>query len=243
VTAAVSAIATIDCRLAAYEWPFRRDRAADIDAHWAKRCAAAPGLFDGRVLLMRDLEVSADRLTCSCFEAPYRAFLAWRDFGYPGPPVVNCFGMAALESSDGAFLLGRMAAGTATAGRLYFPAGTPEPADLDADSRVDFEANVRRELAEETGLGAPEAQFGQGWTLVRTAAMAALMKQVRVPVSASALRDHQSRFNAAQHAARQEAELADLVPIASPAEYDRGAMPEFMILYLDWAFARRPDRG
>src|SRR5204862_5074520 len=68
------------------------------------------------------------------------------------PILRNCFPMAALRSSDGAFLLGVMGAHTATAGQIYFAAGTPDPNDIVGDT-VDLEGAVMRELTEETGLG------------------------------------------------------------------------------------------
>src|SRR6266576_268539 len=86
------------------------------------------------------------------FEVDFASFIAWRDWGFPDKSVRNCFPMAALRSSDGAFLLGVMGSHTATAGQIYFPAGTPDPNDINGNT-VDLERGVIRELIEETGLG------------------------------------------------------------------------------------------
>ena len=60
--------------------------------------------------------------------------------------------MGALRASDGAYLLGVMGPQTVNAGKIYFPAGVPDLDDIVGD-RVDLARNVRREVAEETGLG------------------------------------------------------------------------------------------
>ena len=85
-------------------------------------------------------------------EADFASFVAWRDWGFPDTSVRNCFPMAALRSSDGAFLLGVMGAHTANAGHIYFAAGTPDPNDIVGDT-VDLEGGVMRELDGRNGSG------------------------------------------------------------------------------------------
>ena len=59
-------------------------------------------------------------------ETDFAAFLTWRESGFPAANACNGFAMAALRGADGAFLLGEMAAHTASAGAIYFPAGSPD---------------------------------------------------------------------------------------------------------------------
>ena len=119
-------------------------------------------LFNGRVLLLgrRAIETGPNgvlKLSGAFFETDYADFLAWEEFGDVEEPVSNCFSMAAIRGDDGAFLLGEMAQHTVNAGQIYFPAGTPDPSDV-FDDKVDLEASARRELLEETGVDAAEAQ-------------------------------------------------------------------------------------
>ena len=45
----IERVEAIDIHVEPYDWPFARERAADIDAHWQGLCAARPHLFNGRV--------------------------------------------------------------------------------------------------------------------------------------------------------------------------------------------------
>lgn len=229
-----TSVAHVANRLAPHDWRFASDEATRIDARWAELTAAKPALFDGRVLLSRDLAIADDVLGGTSFETGYKPFLCWREFGYPGEPVKNLFAMPALRGSDGAFLLGRMSAGTANAGRLYFPAGTPEPADVGGDGFVDYEASILRELEEETGIEPGEVTLDARWTIVFAGPLVACMKVVRSPVTAAALVERVAGFIARQ----DEPELDALVAVAGPDDFDAASMPPFMLHYLAEALAR-----
>jgi 8-oxo-dGTP pyrophosphatase MutT (NUDIX family) len=225
-------VAHISYRHETVPWRFASDEAAAIDAHWQKLKAANPRFFNGRVLVMHRFAFAMeDRgrvFEGACFEAEYKAFLAWRDFGFPDRKVWNCFAMPALRSADGAYVLGEMAELTASAGRIYFPAGTPEPSDLMRDGSVDLEGNILRELEEETGIGAAEVTLSPGWTLVMAGARIACMKIVQSPLPAAAIVERAAGFLAAQ----AEPELARLVAVFSHADLDESRMPDFMLAYL-----------
>ena len=229
MTCRLARVARIDCAVEAYDWAFARDESARIDAHWSRLRAAKPALFNGRVLLASRLEVDGDALRGACFETGYKCFLAWRDFGFPGAAVLNCFAMPALRAADGAFLLGEMSAGTANEGRLYFPAGTPEPADLDSRGRVNFEGSILRELEEETGITPGEIMLDGGWTIVSSGRpVVACMRLARSSLDTAAL---QARF-AAFIAAEANPELSRLVPVRGVSDLDPARMPDFMLTYL-----------
>jgi 8-oxo-dGTP pyrophosphatase MutT (NUDIX family) len=222
-------VEAIRYRLIETPWRFAQERAEEIEAHWQKRRARTPDLYNGRVLLMLRTGTEEDcssALEGTCFEAEYKAFVAWRDFGFSGE-TLNVFAMAALRSADGAFLLGEMGRNTASAGKIYFPAGTPEPSDL-KDGFIDFESNARRELKEETGIDESELSFAPGWSVVFDGAYVACMKEMNSPLTAAELIARTDQFLARD----KNPELARLRPVFSVADFDAEHMPAFMRAYL-----------
>ena len=131
----------LDLRFEPGAWPFAVERRAEIDAHFAKLRAEKPEMWNGRVLLLRRGEIADGVLAGAYLETDFASFIAWRDWGFPDTTIRNCFPMAALRSADGAFLLGEMGPHTATAGQIYFPAGTPDPNDIVGET-VDLERGV-----------------------------------------------------------------------------------------------------
>jgi 8-oxo-dGTP pyrophosphatase MutT (NUDIX family) len=141
--------------------------------------------------------------------------------------------MAALKSEDGAYLLGRMADHTANAGKIYFPAGTPEPSDVLADGAVDLAGSVLRELTEETGLTESDVELTDRWVATFAGARTAVMRDVRVPGAAEAARARILSYLARE----RRPELADIHIVRRPDDIDPVAMPPFMQAYLRFALA------
>jgi 8-oxo-dGTP pyrophosphatase MutT (NUDIX family) len=212
--------------IADFDWPFARERRADIDAHFAARQAKTPELWNGRVLLLHNHVFKDRALAGAFFETDFASFIAWRDFGFPEAGVVNCFSMAALRSSDGAWLLGVMAPHTANPGRTYFPAGTPDPEDV-SDGEVDLAANVLREVTEETGLVPADFHVEDGWTAVETGARIALMKVLQARQPADVLRARILDFLAGE----TQPELAGIHIVRDRADFT-AAMPDFVTAFL-----------
>lgn len=214
-------------------WPWARENRGLIEAHWARLTAEKPALYNGRVLVRRRQSFEGGRLSLGYVETDYASFITFRDHGFPDPTSGNSFAMAALKASDGAFILGRMGEHTANAGRIYFPAGTPEPDDVLSDGRVDLGGSVLRELEEETGIRAGEIEVTDRWVATFAGARTAMMREVLAPAPAHALQQRIRAFLAAE--ARPE--LSDVVIVRTPADIDREAMPPFMQAYLSFALS------
>jgi 8-oxo-dGTP pyrophosphatase MutT (NUDIX family) len=224
-------ITTLDLKVRPFAWPFAAERRCEIDAHFAGKQREKPDLWNGRVLLGRNTVRTEERLAADYFETDFASFLAWRDWGFPDMSVFNGFGMGALQSSDGAFLLGEMADHTSNAGRIYFPAGTPDPDDV-RDGVLDITGSIQREIAEETGLGAADYTMDTHWTCVFAGPSIAMIRILRVELPGEALR---ARIEA-NLARERKPELravhlvwsrSDLVPV----------MPRFVSAFLEAQFS------
>ncbi|MBO0753227.1 MAG: NUDIX hydrolase [Bradyrhizobiaceae bacterium] len=216
----------LDVAYAPFRWPFAEAHGSDIAAHFEARRQATPQLWNGRILLMRDFAIVDGALRGRYFETRFADFLAWRDWNFPDPAVVNCFAMGALRSSDGAFLMGVMSATTSNPGRVYFAAGTPDPGDLRGDT-VDLVGNMLREIAEETGLSAADLTMAPGWHAVVDGPRVAMMKPVAVRFAAAEARERMMRHLASE----EESELSDIRVVRSASDLDP-AMPRFVTAYL-----------
>lgn len=224
---AIHRVTQLDLKCGAWTWPFAVERRTDIDAHFAHQQAAKPKLWNGRVLLGRNPVFSGDRFSADYFEADFASFLAWRDWGFPDNSVFNGFGMGALRGSDGAFVLGEMAAHTANGGRIYFPSGTPDLDDL-RDGMVDIPGSVGREVEEETGLTAADYAAVDHWDCVVSGAAIAMIRILNAAMSAEALRAR-IEANLATH---QSPELAAFHLVRGPADFTP-AMPRFVTAFIE----------
>ncbi len=225
-------LSRVEARVEPYDWAFARENAALIAAHWAEISAGKPAMFNGRVMLQHRAAIRDGVFEAGYFETDYAAFLTWRDVGYPGPIIRNGFAMAALRANDGAFLCGKMGEHTANAGKVYFAAGTPDREDMRPDRTLDLAGSVTRELGEETGLRVDEVAVGEGWTALIEPGRVAIMREVRIDLSAEAARalmlDRMSEL--------EEEELSDIVIVRDLAETEKHDMPPFMRRYLAHMF-------
>lgn len=209
----------LDLRVRPWEWRFAGERHAEIGAHFASQQREKPKLWNGRILLGRNPELAGALLRADYFEADFASFLAWRDWGFPDSGVFNGFGMGALRSADGAFILGEMGEHTANAGRIYFPSGTPDLSDI-RDGTVDIEGSVIREVEEETGLTAADYHAAAHWDCVFSGSTVAMIRILQVDMPSDALRTRIEANLATQshpelaaiHVVRNRGDLTDATP-------------------------------
>jgi 8-oxo-dGTP pyrophosphatase MutT (NUDIX family) len=231
--ARVVVIDKLELTFAPRPWRFAEQRRAEIDAEFARMKREKPELWNGRVLLLHSHAVEPRMFRGQFLETDYASFTVWRGWGMPEADARDCFAQGVLRAADGAILLGVMAPHTANAGEIYFPGGTPEPGDL-AGTAVDFEASVRREVAEETGLEPADYDAEPGWRTVFDGPTIAHLKVLHLREDAAALRARILEFLARE----RQPELSDIRIVHGPADLDP-RMPGFVRTYLASAWAAR----
>ncbi len=224
-------VTTLDLTYEPWDWPFATRRRADIDAHFVAKKREKPNIWNGQVLLARRPAWDEERFSASYFATDFASFLAWRDWGFVDASVFNGFGMGALRCADGAFVMGEMGAHTSTAGRIYFPAGTPDPDDIVGD-RVDIAGSVIRELAEETGLRPEDYAAAAHWDCVTAGSAIALIRILNVAMPADALR---ARIEA-NLALQKQPELSAIHLVRARGDIS-AAMPPFIAAFIEQQFA------
>jgi 8-oxo-dGTP pyrophosphatase MutT (NUDIX family) len=172
--------------------------------------------------MCREARLADGGLSARFIRSDYASLVAWRDWNWAASHVLNCFGSAAVMSRDGALLFGRMAAHTLNAGRVYPPGGSLEPSDVMADGSVDLRGSIARELAEEAGLDAEEAEEGGFLAIFDDRRRLALAQILRFPQSSARLAERVRDYLASEH----KPELAGIEMIKRRAQVE-ATMPGF----------------
>ena len=232
MTPAFHRVTALDLKVQPWSWPFADARREEISAHFAVKQREKPQIWNGRVLLGREPVFTGSGFGASYFETDFASFLAWRDWGFPDRDVFNGFGMGALRSNDGAFVLGEMGRHTANGGRIYFPSGTPDLDDI-AGGTVDISGSVVREVAEETGLAAADYRADPHWDCVVSGAAIAMIRLLHVDAPGEALR---ARIEA-NLALQSEPELSAIHLVRATSDLT-SAMPRFVTAFIERQFAR-----
>lgn len=217
----------IEARFLPEPYVFPAGERAAIDAYYARRLAANPQLWNGRILLLAEHRFEGRRLVSRYAESDYASLLWLLAQETAHRQVRACFAMGALRGADGGFVLIRMAGWTANAGRIYFAAGTPDLTDVTADGRVDLEGNLLRELAEETGIAAADVALAPCWTAICDGRRVALMRQMFAREDAAAVAARIRRFVAGEH----RSEIDEVIVVRGPQDVE-AAIPPLVRLYL-----------
>ncbi len=208
-------IASLDLWLGPGKWAFAQDERTRIKEHWRKLADQNPRIWNGDVLICSTTSLANKVLSGRFIKTDYASFVAWRDWGWPDKTVSNCFGSAAVLSSDGALLYGRMADHTLNSGKLYPPGGSLEMQDVRPDGRVDVMGSIIRELEEETGLKASDAEKGELLAIYEGPRLS-VAQVFRFAARAEVLAGEVRRYLPSAH----EDELSDIEIVRSTSQID-----------------------
>lgn len=214
--------------------PFHLAAGTAARENWAREIAANPALFDGAMLFQHGLCFDGSTIRGRGHVVPYSTFLLWRKTR-PAGGGLHLFGLPLLVSSDGAVIAIRMARHTANAGRVYCAAGSLDTLDI-AGGVCDVEANMRREVFEETGIDLSGARTDPGYRALHIGGVVTLFRVFRLPQDAGTLLERIGRHIATDPA--PEAEAAVAIFDADPS---RHVYAEFMPPILAWFFGGAPS--
>lgn len=178
----------VDLRVEAEAWAFARHNAAEIARHWERRARERPRFFNGVVHVLTSHSLSeAGLFSARLRRTDFASFLYWRESGWPDRSVMDAFGAALILSPGGRLLVAEQRAGNLNEGLVYPPSGFIDLSDIGADGRVDIDASVRREVAEETGLDAAALQAGGPYVIATAGPVLAIGVLLRSRLSEDAL--------------------------------------------------------
>jgi 8-oxo-dGTP pyrophosphatase MutT (NUDIX family) len=204
---------------------FSAAETARIARHWRVVKRRHPEVFDGDILLVRDVAVAAGRLTATAVRTRYSVLMALIEGRLQGPALGNAFGGAAILSADGAVFLGRMAAHCYEPGVLKLVSGTPDLDDIDhAANRLDIAGSIAREVAEETGLDVAEAVAAPRLTVVRDGPLVVVVQPLRFALPAAALQRRIDQYLKSL----ERSELAEVVAVAGPDDPALAEVPGYV---------------
>lgn len=166
--------------------PFHAGNKEAARRNWEDEIRRQPFLFDGDVVLGSSASAKDKCFTATCHLIPYSTFLLWRR-RRPVVGAIHIFAMPLLVSSDDAVIAVRMGERTANAGRIYCASGSFDGSDLQA-GRFDTEANMCREVMEETGLDLSQAAADpQGFHILPTGGVIVIFRVFRFEEDARTL--------------------------------------------------------
>ena len=225
---AITPVERVEVRLDPSPHPFERAQSEAIAANWTGEIAAQPALFNGRMALLSELSLRGGVLAGRCHEVNYATFLYWKR--NRAGTAEHAFAHPALVSSDNALIAIRMGQRTANPGAVYFAAGSFEAEDF-RDGLCDLEANMVREVREETGLDISETPREAGYQLFSTDRATAIFRRFWLDEDADVIAQRVREFVAGE----AEPEIEGPVIIHGVSDLPEGLRPH-MKAFVRWHF-------
>lgn len=229
-------VAGVDVTLDPLPHPFELENDAAIARNWLEETSQNPALFNGTVVLLSALSYAERRLVGRCHAVAFATFLYWRR-NRTTAPAEHSFAHAVLISRDGALIAVRMGLHTANPGKVYFAAGSFEPADF-RDELVDLEFNMEREVREETGLDISGAARDPDYHAYSSEKGTVIFRGYRLDEDAETIAARIRDFVASD----PEPEIDGPVIIRDASDLPAGLMPHMQPL-IDWHFSHQVATG
>ncbi|ABY38465.1 NUDIX hydrolase [Brucella suis] len=225
----VHVISRADVRVLPGPLPYAEGNRASIAENWARECAANPTLFDGEVYLAPEATLKDGVLQAGFKRTRFATLMHWRRDPSPIRPW-HIFSVGVIVSGEGHLIAVRMGQQNVVAGKVYFPAGSIDDNDI-FDARVDYDANCRREVREETGIDLADARAETQINLVTGNRSIALFRRYYFHVPSC---DLVARIEG--YLSREAApELAEIIPDKAAGMMNE-ATPSYVRAFADWYF-------
>lgn len=226
-------VRSLDLKVSSDPHPLDLSSAEDVAENWEREVAANPSLFNGKIILQRQIRYRDGHVAAEGHVTSFSTFLWWRR----QPELAGAchlFGYPVIVSADGALIAVEMASHTANPGQVYFAAGSLDLTDL-VDGRCDIDANMRREVREETGLDLDLAHADPVLYASYRSKRLTLVRLFTYDLTAKALVERINAF--ARDCVEPEIARAVAIRTGDPAAERYGVA---MLPILAWYFGGRP---
>jgi len=227
---AITPVGKVEVRLDPSRHPFEAQHPEAIAANWKAEVEAQPALFNGRMALLSELRLQGGVLAGRCHEVNYATFLYWKR--NRAGTAEHAYAHPALVSRDNALIAIRMGSRTANPGAVYFAAGSFEAEDF-RDGLCDLNANMIREVREETGLDISATRREAGYQLFSLEGATAIFQRFWLDEDAETIARTIREFVAAE----ADPEIEGPVIIRNPEDLPTG-LRSHMAAFVRWHFGQ-----